>query len=982
MASIFDIPLRETGGPDALSAFEYQHRIAVSELLRIAVSSDCDLIEFDSHDDILVRTNGQNGVGADFIQVKAHALRNWNLSDICSDEKKVLANDLKRSTSLVAKQLNRADCDDIVSFKVVTKMDVNGDLAILKKPPHDRDPKLVTALEEKLSAKFSHLTFPKNRTVKDWIDTMVWRVSGQEQAVDDRNLHIIADVVLYHFERTLTPDQGKEIYRDLLSRARTAAATKEPRAQKSCSRVQLLAWLENYCQGLPTKIPPAVITIIDNLLHTALERCIGRWRNAGLRLELAEQLAADETVGANAIKWVQEQSEGFLWITGDFGAGKSLTVDRVYQEALRQYREGVSNRIPVFLTAKELNRPLGEEIAMQADRIGSYLVQGVYVIIDGADELTHQRARDLVHNASMYSRANPSSMVIITSTVLDANGLEPKSLPPLPKAEAKELLKRLTGDQFAWFDRLEGRFQSDFTNPFFIIQRARFGGDLSRAELVRRMVEEALKQVEIAIQPAEEFLTVLACWQLDNGSPLIPKHVIGSSRAAIAPVLQTRLIKKQGDHYTFSVECVAQWFAALAIERGLVATSDLCSNLERLERWRFAIAMALSQADGDQSAEIMLPMAQSQPAIASLVLRDGLLDWGHNTTRGQIESIEVAKQLRAAMKAWKDGLEPLSSLAGLFPVCNNGEIKKVAVSRKEGQYTIRWHERPELRSESEVGIDQAFDDGAFEERCETWGFGILNHPAWVWKLSHGFIKNKLRNALKVRLIVAVSKALAPETAWAEGCKMLGESNLKAESLATGKLFHSVLKAFPDPIKFDILQQYVLDLMNRGIEEFVAPYPQSDQELRGLWMWGFFSDEQMVKRAAAIYQVAMLAYREVVHALVPNMEERLPRYAAWPYDLKGIVSTCDGERGGYIIHHEMVPIPIGSQGTTDYSFGSEEEGRAVFENWGKHTVNSEFNKTEWSLKSCSGSMLSVWGDNPAAEIVENWIKSDLGTVGWD
>ena len=547
MASIFDIPLRETGGPIALTAFEYQHRIAVGELLRLAESSDFDLIEFDSHDDILIRTSSPSGIVAQFIQVKSNESGTWKLSDVYSDEKKAVPAASKAYYSLAAKQLSRAIGDDIASFKVVTRSDVSNDLTVLKKPAIDRSPADVQDLKRKLAKRFSHLTFPKSRTVSDWIDTVLWQVAGAEQAVDDRNLHIITEVVLLNYGRTLTPSQGRDIYQNLLSRSREAAAITHPREQKGCTKNQLLSWLEDYCSRLPLHLPPDIRIIISNLILSAQERCIGRWLNAGVKSKLAKELASDEAVGAGAVNWLQNQSDNFLWINGQFGAGKSLALDRFYQKSLIHYQQGTTNRIPVFLEAKDLIGPVSEEISKQAAKLGNHLRQGVHVFIDGADELTHQEARILIQDASSYARSNPNSKVIITSTVLEVNGHEPKFLPPLSMEEADALLKRIAGKYVSRFFILNGRFISDLGNPFFIIQCARFGSGLSRAELVRCMVEEALKQVEIAIQPAEELLATMARWQLDNGSPLIPDSVIGHARAAIARVLQTRLIEKRGN---------------------------------------------------------------------------------------------------------------------------------------------------------------------------------------------------------------------------------------------------------------------------------------------------------------------------------------------------------------------------------------------------------------------------------------------------
>lgn len=982
MASIFDIPLRESGGPTALAAFEYQHRIAVGELLRLATSTECDLIEFDSHDDILVRAKDGAGFVAEFVQVKAQASCNWTPSALYSDDKDSRPTAGKSASSLVARQLNRAIGDDDVVFRVVTRFEVNHDLAVLKQPSTARDQNAVKKLKDNLVPRFAHLTFPKDRTVGDWIDKMCWRVAGPEQAVDDRNLRTIAEAVFSQFARTLTPAQVREIYLRLLSHARQAALILEPRDQKGCTRTQLIMWLSESCAQLPIHLPPDVHTILDSLQREAHERCVARWLNAGVAPQLAQELAADKAVGADAVRWLQGQPEDFVWVNGTFGAGKSLAVDRHFQQALCDYRDGKQARLPVFLQAKTLIRPLGEEIATRAEALGDYYRQGVYAVIDGADECTQQEGRQLVQEAASYVRAHPGSKVLITSTFLEVSGQQPKTLPQLSKTEADALLRRLTGKQAFGFPILsDGRFGADFANPFFIILCARFGTGLCRAELVRRMVAAALEHVENAIQPVEELLAHLAQWQFDHGSALVPERELGPSQVALTSVLQTRLLERRGDFLSFSLECVAHWFAAQAIERGLVSMSDLLKDTARLERWQFALAMVLNRAEAELTDRIMRHLAETQPAFASLVLHDGLLNWGFSQPTRQVAAEEVGRNLREAMLAWKTGLEPVSDSMDFFPVNDRRELLKIAASSNNGRFDVIWHDDPDLPC---VSARQSVAWKARpRERTVYWGSTVLDHPAWAWKTTHGFLARDLNKVTNEYSLAAANERLHREIAWAAGCYLLRESGIRCGRLSVAKLTEMLAVGLRWTTQRCLLETFVNDvLIPRGSEMFDAPYPQSDAEPQGSWMWQFFSHERMTERAVSVYQTALVAYREVVELVFPKMAARFPHYAAWPFDCVGVVTLHGNEgRGGYVLHWAMESLPAGQVGQAHFSSGFEEDAALFQKDWLEMRALRDVSKPTWHLQSWGSSALTLWGDNPAASIVKGWIESDLRAVGW-
>lgn len=980
MPSIFEIPIQETGGPDAQAGFEYQHRIGVSELLQMAIDPCRELIEFDSHDDILVRFNRPTGVIAEFVQVKGRASGIWTPSDLYADEKPGVLRAQRRLYSLVAKQLRRAIGDDHVTFRVVTSTDTNTKLAVLKKPADSRKAAEISALKSKLHPLFSHLEFPGGRTVGDWIDLMQWEFAGVDQSVDNRNLRLIAEGVFELNQRTLAPLQAQALYSQLLARVRQASAISGTRAGKSCTRQELLSWLDDFCARQPVHLAPDVRQLLESLQADAHHRCISRWRAAGVPASLAQELAEDELVGRSAVLWIKEQPEDFLWISGQFGAGKSLAVDRVFQDVLRDYLAGRQTRIPIFLEAKAMLRPLAEEIDAAASKFGHHRRDGVHVIIDGADERTLQRARELVHEAAAYSGANPRSRILVTSSILEVPGHKPRMLPPLPRNEARQLLDRLTASQSFSFHPLDGRFSADFENPLFIILCARFGVSLSRAELVRRLVTAALERVETAIFPAEELLTRLAKWQLDHGTALIPERELGASPRSLSAVLGTRLIERRGNNLSFTLECVAQWFASQAIESGGFTTAEMVTDIARLERWQFALAIALNQAKEDTADRIMRPLAESQPAFASMVLRDGLRNWRTNDATREVPANEVSRRLTNAMAAWKIGLEPISSIPRIFPVDAQGNLLRIAATSDQGRFSADWIKEG-IHSDSALDQEDCLGLGTIDR---YWGGIIVDHPAWAWRTTHGMIKRSLEEVIEENHLAASSKIIAHEAAWAEGCRLLGESEFVCQRLPVSKLARQLHHGLSPWSQQQILYRHITTLIRQQLEFFDAPYPQSDQRPVGHRMAEYFSYDQTTKRAVAVNQAALLAYREAVEVLFPKMAMRFPRYAAWPFDLRGVVYKLTNSSSGfegYVLSSFMDPSSPATPGHAYFVQGTKEEANLARSEWSQAGRSISPNRAPWHLQSWSESILSLWESRPATKIVKDWIKSDLKALGW-
>jgi nucleoside phosphorylase len=88
---------------------------------------------------------------------------------------------------------------------------------------------------------------------------------------------------------------------------------------------------------------------IDRLLSESRARSIARWQGAGLSQDIATAFADDEPVGGLEASWRPAGGRPLVVLLAEFGAGKSLLTERVYQEALQRYAAEQESPIPIYL---------------------------------------------------------------------------------------------------------------------------------------------------------------------------------------------------------------------------------------------------------------------------------------------------------------------------------------------------------------------------------------------------------------------------------------------------------------------------------------------------------------------------------------------------------------------------------------------------------------------------------------------------------
>ena len=274
---------------------------------------------------------------------------------------------------------------------------------------------------------------------------------------------------------------------------------------------------------------------VDELERESLARCAERWEAAGLSAEEAHTLAADPAVGAPGADLASELSRRAVSVlAGEVGAGKSLTLDRMLQRAIKRLREEPGAPLPVRVEAWEVEGRLRDAVVERTRSLGGSAgdvrTRGAYVLVDGAEEEGSARAARLVKEARILAGTWPNTTVVVAGRPLPelAEDRERLEVPELSEDESYALIDTITGEvpAVAVTHRWPESVKEAIRRPLFAVLVAsdmRERGSYnprSTGEMLTALVERALRRSGNAVSTTR--LRELAVAVMGRGGTPVP----------------------------------------------------------------------------------------------------------------------------------------------------------------------------------------------------------------------------------------------------------------------------------------------------------------------------------------------------------------------------------------------------------------------------------------------------------------------------
>ncbi|MBD2084149.1 NACHT domain-containing protein [Coleofasciculus sp. FACHB-542] len=686
-------------------------------------------------------------------------------------------------------------------------------------------------------------------------------------------------------------------------------------------------------------------------------------------------------------------------LIGEFGAGKSLLAERLFQRLIKQAEESSNAPVPVYLKAKKLTSSLQEAVEAEIRKLpGASIAQGVAVIIDGADELGSDLAVQLCDEACVLVNAWLKTTVVITSrpipTLVESE--EAVQVPLLSDEEAYALVERFSGQQITAYVALRWSqsVHDAIHRPLFAVLLGIYLRDRdmiapsSVGELLSNLVERSLQQARASNPNVEQLLQHLAALSTDRSKGLVTKTEV-ASRSELQILLDSGLVVEDAGTISFSLPILTQWFAAQSLAAGIPDPNDLTNDSERLERWRYPIAIFVGSFDHDRVSKLLVPLAEKHPAFAAEIVNEELARriWNGIQNVSLPSSSECGQRIQTAMQAWVRGIDPLFKL--ISPVRDDGTLPPIGIHIDEERLTTSWY----------CGSDDLADvvKLQFSQFGASSGWPTIRggkpspKSAWAWEWTLNELVYSLSKLLQNRELPINDGLLLREAVWQTALTVTrrGKFNYTPISLIEIEecLAKLPLNIFPSGVTNRRRTLYLNQLMaeinhlrEAGKVELRSPLPEPDLGLRDGWIGKSYTQQQLLARAKAVYSGAIEGYKQLVDTWFPKLAPQLKTAVMLPVRFVGVIV----QQGDFGIHWHFEVLPHGSQSIVELSVGERDISidyihlRSALDEQ-LHSLRPE--AATWIGYTMSWSNLDVFNPNSATELAYSWLWHDLERVSW-
>jgi hypothetical protein len=750
---------------------------------------------------------------------------------------------------------------------------------------------------------------------------------------------------------------------------------------------------DEVARAMRGKPPLTALASLDVLERVSIARCREGWIAARLDRDLADDFALNRHVGEPSPQMVPTAEDPLKLVIGDVGSGKSLVAERILQSAIDDARSNVAAPIPVFVHARAAGPDFEASIAARARELGDPAVRGVFLVVDGLDEIEDSRALQIIRDARVLMSAWPESRAVMTSRPIQLLAEEAGRvlMPPLLDDAARKLISKAAGREVSEHDEhgWPASIVDASRRPLFALLlgaslKTRRGVPSSVGGLLDNLVTSAL-----GTQPRSVQLERLAVASTDSGGSPIPTREFGS-HAETSRALSTGLVRSEGQTVAFALPILAEWFAAQSLINGSPSIGDLAADPTRVDRWRYPLAVFVAVASQGRVNDLLSRLATRNPGAAIRALMDGSAQFFTEPSSGSPppDTDQAGRLLRLAYESWIVGLAP--GAEPLLPRRRDGSIATVAVRVFEHGMLAGW----DLRPDSTADVVEFPDDLNFLQPADGWdprfGGDVDWSPPWPWLYTLDDIRRDLRSVVAGRLLPTDTAAYVAEALWviAQAIERRRGNRLGVTELDPAELAKVIPTTGLIPTSHGIIDTALLLAHLRLLEEagemVRSPWPEAD----GPWpnAWTSSSAERQLERARAVFLAAMEAYPRLVEHWFPLLAPRMPRYVTLPARLVGRFEPGGDETarpiGWPVLQWYLDPLPRGATSEVSIELGRDERSvpDLIKILYGR-LVEARPQQAPWLLaRFQSGIASELLRSDPLCAVLYDWLNDDLRSVG--
>jgi hypothetical protein len=738
------------------------------------------------------------------------------------------------------------------------------------------------------------------------------------------------------------------------------------------------------------------------LWRRSIARCQERWLAAGVSPELAAELAADRRVSVEVpVDSLPLPERPLVILEAEVGSGKSLLSERALQGAIKDFENDSSQPIPCWISAKELSSDLESAVISASSELGDIDVNGLFLVIDGADEPGIGRADEILAQARILVNAFENLRILLTCRPLPpfSDASELVRLPQLPEPRSLEIVEAVSGIDITVgrASRWPQSLREAIGRPLFAVLLGVFlrkGCETppAPAELLREVVEKALDRAGGADRAA---LRRIAAQVVEAGGKSVARGQAGD-RATEEALAATRLITVSDQHLTFPLILIAQWFAAEAIAIGEVSIESLTDKPENLENWRYPLAIAVGAFSAEQANRVLGVLAEREAGFASQVVEEALTRWsndGQPLGNGHSAALEV----RAAMSSWVTGIGPLAPICA--PINDQGRLLPIGYNVEDDWLDTGWYRGQPVQPEIRPLPGSTFDfigAGIGGEAGFDWTGVRGSRPgaqaAWHWRWAFEDLRDELSRTIKGRNLDFLNGPLRLHHLRIIAKQVLGINRFKDDPIEVRAVIDhldardkSLLNVLPE---VDIAQHRnradFEQLLAEGVTSLPSTLESPDPERPGRWVWNLWSKQGHLKRAEQAYSMALGAFEHLIAtdfaALAPWMQTASTLPAVVHVEVNASDSAID--QGAPSESMWLEPLPQGADSRVEVRFGSGER-------WSREQWREKMRElrrlrplqSRWIGIVYHHGVLDLDQDQDVEELVYRWLWGDLARIKW-
>jgi NACHT domain len=768
---------------------------------------------------------------------------------------------------------------------------------------------------------------------------------------------------------------------------------------------------------------------LEKMYRESIAWCKVRFLTVIRDEQKAAELANDFSLGKSPAN-LDLKGQGLFILTGDFGVGKTLIVQRIFQNAVKAALENSNAQIPIYLDTDtwRQDKPLRAIIENEADTLGDIKTQGAIIIIDELDKASVSLASEIAKQSYFLTEILQKTTIIITSRPIQhiEDNYEDNliQIPPLSFEQAHYLIESISGQEVnpMRLRDLGASVGEVVTYPLFALLLGRYWREgnarpiSTRAELLSNLVEDSLQQAE-ASQDVYKHLIKLAVRSIEFGNKAVPLADIDLSRSEQQALLDSRLVVRQSGGMTFPLSIFTQWFAYLALEENPSQIEKYLQDSEQLENWRYALIVAVGISSQTIIFKILTPIVEKYPSFAVEIIRSSLSN-SLNSQRTALPPLqECGEQLRISMSAWVKGISRLANL--IAPIRKDGTLCPVGVEiRHNTVLESGWY----IGNENLADIQKLpIDFSNYPER-ENWrgfqGRRPIHQSAWAWLWTLNTLRASLVSEFNTASLPVNQGIMSREAAWRGAIaifkhwqsRLLIDSTLSREKISVNFLEKSLsqidedYRTLPDfsiiyrkeqSFCLDCLRQEIKLMKEHNINDFSVSYTDVDSAYKKM-RWNSDSDKisKLKKRVEEIYKAALDEYQNLSKMWFENLLSGMQVAGMLPAKLVGVFTPPmlpDNPSGSSpVFVWYLEPLPENSQNIVEIEF-NEDVKNNPYETYCKQSniIANQLRKlrpnaSAWLNCNPHGSHLDISffrSDAPVTVLVYSWLEKDLRSIGW-